>query len=182
MDRWRIAGRTEGRTEGRKASPAVAGPLAGAWKVGRSFARPTFGSREEKVKRKATSRRRATARTSPLLRPIDWLSSQSTDALLFQASQLDAAAETTKRKGGGRWNADELGPGGSCEAGYPPQYYSYVARAGPKNAPTRCNICLRNAEYQPSPPLARSAPIPHRRSRWSTTVMGGVRIELWLGF
>ena len=79
------------------------------------------------MKRKATSRRRATARTSPLLRPIDWLSSQSTDALLFQASQLDAAAEMTKRKGGGRWNADDLGPGGSCEAGYPPKYYSYVA-------------------------------------------------------
>ena len=182
MGRWRSAGTTEGRTEGRKASSAVAGALAGAWKGGRSFARPTFGSREEKMGRKATSRRRATARTSPLLRPIDWLSSQSTDALLFQASQLDRAAGTTKRKGGGRWNADELGPGGSCEAGYPPQYYFYVTRAGPKNAPTRCNICLRNAEYQPSPLLARSAPIPHRRSRWSTTVMGGVRIELWLGF
>ena len=64
LGRW-SAGTTEGRTEGRKASSAVAGPLAGAWKVGRSFARPTFGSREEKVKRKATSRRRATARTIP---------------------------------------------------------------------------------------------------------------------
>ena len=44
LGRWRSAGRTEGRTEGRKASSAVAGPLAGAWKGGRSFARPTFGS------------------------------------------------------------------------------------------------------------------------------------------